>query len=499
MAKNKKLPEEENITPAEATPEKVTDDNWLDSILGTSTPSAELGVDELAVTAAGLTHPDDLELEKILAEDWDSVPDEGVEEEVEQTSFLEQTQYFAPVTEEDLQQEVAQQEIIETPEEPVVQEEVPAEKEKAYKRPKKKGSYGFLGLPHILSTFAWILIIVIVGVTLGRAIWLGVSDVMAFGKDSISASVTITEEDDIDAISQKLADAGLIRYPGLFKLFATLTEKDQDISTGTFTLHSGLDYNALIRNMGTFAPARVEVRVTIPEGYNCAQIFKLLEEKGVCSVEDLEQWAADGELREYWFLEGVERGSKYCLEGYLFPDTYFFYTNDSPKRALEKMLNGFNSRFTSRMKEQYEVIKQRTNMSLHQIITLASMVEKETAHATESYDISAVYHNRLRNAASFPYLDCDATIYYAIGDYFGTHGTLTIADMETQSPYNTSWRGGRTGLPIGPIANPGSSSIEAALSPSDNGYFYYVYNPSSGRHIFARTLAEHNANVSRVG
>jgi UPF0755 protein len=251
--------------------------------------------------------------------------------------------------------------------------------------------------------------------------------------------------------------------------------------------------------MGTFAPAREEIRVTIPEGYNCAQIFRLLEEKGVCSVEDLENWAAEGDLREYWFLEGVERGSKYCLEGYLFPDTYFFYTNDTPKRALEKMLNGFNSRFTSRMQEKYEAIKTRTGLTLHQLITLASMVEKETAHSSESYDIAAVYHNRLRNAASFPYLDCDATIYYAIGDYFGEHGPLTFADMEIDSPYNTSWRGGRRGLPIGPIANPGADSIEAALAPSDNSYYYYVYNPSSGRHIFARTLAEHNANVSRVG
>ena len=162
MAKDKKLPNEENINHAETAPESVNDENWLDNILGTSTPSAELGVDELAVTAAGLTHPDDLELEKILAEDWDSVPDEGAEE-VEQTSFLEQTQYFAPVTEEDLQQEVAQQEILEPEEEPQVQEEeLPVEKEKPFMRPKKKGSYGFFGLPHVLSTFAWLLIIVIV-------------------------------------------------------------------------------------------------------------------------------------------------------------------------------------------------------------------------------------------------------------------------------------------------------------------------------------------------
>ena len=498
MDKEKKLPQEETL---DTKPEATTDDNWLDSILGTSTPSAELGPDELAVSAAGLTHPDDLELEKILAEDWDSVPDE---EEMEQTSFLDQTQYFEPVTEEALQREVAQeQEAAEEAEpEPEVQEqEAPDKREKLFKRPKNKEAYGFFGLPHVLSTLAWLLIIVVVGVTLGRAIWLGVSDVMAFGKENLSVSITITEEDNIDTISQKLADAGIIRYPGLFKLFATLTEKDQDISVGTFTLSSSLDYNALIRNMRTYGPAREEITVTIPEGYNCAQIFKLLEEKGVCSAAELEQYAASGELREYWFLDGVERGSKYCLEGYLFPDTYFFYTNDTPRHALEKMLNGFDSRFTNRMKEKYKELLANSSLklSLHQVITLASMIEKETVHPNESYDISAVYHNRLKNSASFPYLDCDATIYYAIGDYFGTHGPLTIEDMETDSPYNTSWRGGHTGLPIGPICNPGASSIDAALSPNRNGYFYYVYDPSSGKHLFANTLYEHNINVSKVG
>ena len=105
--------------------------------------------------------------------------------------------------------------------------------------------------------------------------------------------------------------------------------------------------------MGSYAPTRTEVVITIPEGYTCAQIFKLLEEKGVCSVAELEEYAANGDLGSYWFLEGVKRGSKYCLEGYLFPDTYRFYTNDTPRNALRKLLNGFDSRFTSVIKEKY--------------------------------------------------------------------------------------------------------------------------------------------------
>lgn len=488
MAKDKKMPENENLNP-----EVNTEENWLDNILGAETPSAELGPDELAVSAAGLTHPDDLELEKILAENWDeeAAPSEP---DPDQISFLEETQKFQTVEDTPIQDE------------PKVQEEVPEEaptKTPAQnQRPVKKSSYGFFGIPHLLSTVAWLLIILVIGVTLGRGLWLAASDVLAFGKESQAVTITINEEDDIDAIAQKLGDAGLVRYPELFKLFATLTGKEDRISTGTFTLNTMLDYNALVRNMGTFAPAREEITVTIPEGYTCAQIFALLESKGVCTVEKLEEHAANGELREYWFLEGVERGDKYCLEGYLFPDTYFFYTNSSPKQALEKMLNGFNSRFSATMREKLDTIKERTGLSLtvHQVVTIASMVEKETANRTESYTISSVIHNRLRNSASYPFLNIDATLIYALGGNIdpetGKTKPLTYADLEMDNPYNTyKYRG----LPPGPISNPGKNSLDAALSPDSTGYYYYVYDPGLSAHRFSSSLSEHEYWVNRIG
>ena len=251
--------------------------------------------------------------------------------------------------------------------------------------------------------------------------------------------------------------------------------------------------------MGSYAAPRKEIEVTIPEGYNCAQIFALLEKKGVCTVAELEEFAANGDLGNYWFLEGVPRGTKYCLEGYLFPDTYRFYTNDTPRNALRKLLNGFEYRFTSRMKEKFEDMQKngKLKLTMHQVITLASIIEKESANPNESYDISGVFHNRLKNPGSFPFLDSDATVHYAIGDYFGTHGSLTYADLQIDSPYNT--RGVRIGLPIGPIANPGSNSIYAALAPTSHNYYYFVYSPRAGKHLLARTLAEHNANISKVG
>ena len=474
--------------------------DWLDEILGANDTAKELTGDELAMAAAGLTSPEDAELEKILAEDWDSVPDANSSPLPDQLSF-DETQAFIPPE--------AQEGAAEAPAEPG---SVPTGKKS---RPARKKGYGLFAIPHLASALIWLSITVIIGVTLGRAFWAVCTDLMAFGKESVRITITITEEDlnDPEAIAKKLGDAGLVKYPDLFELFYRFklnnTNKDRDedkqvqtlITTGTFTLNSANDYNAMVKAMGAYEAAREEIEITIPEGYTCAQIFALLEKKGVCSVEELEEYAANGDLGNYWFLEGVPRGTKYCLEGYLFPDTYRFYTNDNPRSALRKLLNGFEYRFTDRMKEKFEAMQKngKVKLTMHQVITLASMIEKETANRNESYDISAVYHNRLANASAFPYLDCDATVYYAIGDYFGTHGPLTVADLSVKSDYNTSWRGGHTGLPAGPIANPGSNSIDAALAPSDVNYYYYVYNPSTGKHLFAKTLNEHNANVSKVG
>ena len=137
-----------------------------------------------------------------------------------------------------------------------------------------------------------------------------------------TVTITITSDDDIDDIADKLEKVGLIRYPSLFKLYADLAVDDGEISTGTFTLNTLYDYHALVGQMSARSSARAIVEdVLIPEGYSCRQIFQRLEDRGICTVAELEEYAANGDLGDYWFLEGIERGDKYCLEGYLFPDT----------------------------------------------------------------------------------------------------------------------------------------------------------------------------------
>lgn len=431
------------------------------------------------------------ELEQILAEDWDNI---ALPEEL---------------PEDILPQEEVKNEVEPAPERKP--EPKPKERPVQKGRPKKKDVYGLLGIPHILSTVIWLALIVAIGVSLGRTLWVCCADVMAFGKEDQKVTITVTPDDTIDTISKKLGQANLVRYPQLFKFFAQITGKDDDIGVGTFTLNSQLDYNAMINAMYYYGESRGVVDIMFPEGINCAQIFKLLEEKEVCSVAELEEYAASGELKNYWFLEGVVRGDKYCLEGYLAPDTYEFYKNDTPRRVLEKFLNEFDSRFTDKMKEDFTRMQTRyaeklrnagfsasyieeNTLTLHQVITLSSVVQKEAASDGECYDIASVFYNRLADPSILS-LGADATVYYAIGDYFGEIEELTAEHLAVDSPYNTRKN---QGIPPGPICNTGVHALYAALEPNDTNYKYFVYDRNASAHRFAQTESEHNKNVAEL-
>ena len=372
------------------------------------------------------------------------------------------------------------------------------------RRPKRKAEYRLLGLPQLLATAVWLAMVLIIGVTLGRVMWVCAADVLAFGREAKEVSVTITKEDTLDTIIDKLEDNGLIHYPWLFQIYADLSGAEEDIVPGTFTLNTTYDYHALVNEMSSSASKREEVVVQIPEGYSCRQIFQLLEDKGVATVEELEEYAIEGDLGEYWFLEGVERGTKYCLEGFLFPDTYNFYTNGGAKHALRKLLNGFENQFNQDLQDQIITLnnllaeKMRANgnsdefvvenmFTVRDVITVASLIEKEAAHNLESPNIASVIYNRLFSWGNTPrYLNIDAAIVYALDG----KTDLTTEDLQVDSPYNTYTH---TGLTPGPITNPGMASIKAALNPADTGYFYYVLNPETGEHIFSKTYDDHVA------
>ena len=472
-------------------------DNWLDEILGKTNETDAIGPDEQAIFDAPLTHPDDLELERIvqetMAENWGS---EETNMETEPQAPAEQTQFFSTRDVQARQTPKAKEKrTAPKRDKKINMQEIESAIEKI--RPKMKKGYGLLGIPHILATMIWLAIIVTIGVTLGRTLWVCAADVLAFGRDRQEIILDIEETDDLDTISQKLGDAGLVKYPGLFKLFVELTGKEDNIEAGRFTLNTIYDYNAMVNAMSNFASGREEVEITIPEGYTCAQIFALLEEKGVCSAWELEEYAANGELDDYWFLEGVQRGHKYCLEGYMFPDTYRFYTQDKPKRVIEKFLDDFDYRFSDRMQQKLVALNESSSylkMDIRQIVIMASIIEKESAGVQESYTISSVFYNRLRNPASFPFLNSDATLDYDIYTYRAKE--FWDEDKVNSSPYNTRTQ---RGLPAGAICNPGLDSLDAALDPEDTDYFYFVYDKTAGYSLFSKTLSEHNAKARKLG
>ena len=554
-------------------PQQPNEDDWFGAFLSSPPLGEELGPDEQAINAAGLTHPDDLELERIIqeAKELDGYTEEELTttQEPEEAFPQQEVTDNLPVLAEDVlclepvdselptdifprdadipadlfaaEPSLAQELPEESPVEeqivvpPVILDELPAEEiapqppkrvrakaspEPVKKiRPKHKKGYGLLGIPHILSTVIWLAIVLLIGISLGRTLWVCAADVLAFGREDRTYSVTIEASDDMESIAQKLKEKGLIKYPQLFKLYADLTKAEEDIEPGTYSLNSLYDYHALVKSMNNFSSAREVVEVVIPEGYTCAQIFALLEEKGVCSAAELEAYAAEGEIKDYWFLADTPRGDKYSLEGYLFPDTYQFYVGDSAGRVIGKLLGdnvgGFEVRFTDLMQEKLTELNTRLSkmmkangydqayidahqMTIRDVVIVASMIEEETT-GSDQHDISSVIYNRLTNAGKHPYLNIDATIIYALGGNVdpetGKVKALTAEDLNLDSPYNTYLY---KGMIPGPITNPGIASLLAALDPNDTDYYFYVYNPDTGKHMFAKTAAEHDKNVAYV-
>ena len=237
-----------------------------------------------------------------------------------------------------------------------------------------------------------------------------------------------------------------------------------------------MDYHALINSMSSSSGSRMTTEVMIPEGYTIDQIFALLEEKGVSTVETLQKVAANYDYK-FDFLKGVRPlGDYHRLEGYLFPDTYQFYMGGGESAAvqvLNKMLLRLDELFTDELRAQTEEM----GYTFHEMLTIASLIEKET-DGDDQRTISSVIYNRLdsNEAGTNGYLQIDATLVYINGG-----STPTEADKSIDSPYNTYLY---PGLPEGPIANPGMAALYAAVNPESTKYFYYALGDDNSHHFF---------------
>ena len=510
----------EEPTQVVSVPAEAPAEGWFDGVMG----SAQVGANEMASQSTGMFDPADFEVEQIIRETKAMEAREAAVQQPAPEVSQEPVQeiaggaFFAPAedllnVEEEQPQVAADEELVQE----VVEEteELPAVEKK--RRPRRKKGDGLFGIPHLLSTAVWVFIVLAVGVSLGRVLWVCCTDVLAFGKNTKEAVITIQKNDDMEDVARKLYKAGMIEYPELFLMYMSFSDSEMP-EEGVHQLKPMIyDYHAIKTALEPKTAARGIVEVVIPEGYTCAQIFALLEEKGVCTATELELYAENGDLNDYWFLEGVERGHKYCLEGYLFPDTYQFYKGHDPELVLEKMLDNFEYRFTDIMKDKIDTLNgylakalrargydeayiKEHAFTIREVVTVASMIERETANGSESYEIASVIYNRLTNPGNFPFLQIDATVIYGMGGSridpaTGESLPLTKADLERDTPYNSYTR---KGLIPGPISNPGRNSLNAALDPNETSYYYYVYDPSQGAHLFATTEAAHEQNKDRV-
>jgi len=275
--------------------------------------------------------------------------------------------------------------------------------------------------------------------------------------------------------AKKLEAAGLVRSALAVTLWARWKGVDRQIQHGAYQFDAAAPPPVLVEKMRT-GEAMV-MRVTLPEGATMRDLAAALERAGLGEAGKFLALARDPSFAQ---TLGVAAGS---LEGYLYPDTYAFSPLDPPEKILAAFVAQFRKVFTADMASDAE----KQGFSVHQIVTLASVVEKETGRPEERPLIAAVFRNRLK--LGMP-LQADPTVIYGIESF---NGNLTKKDLETPTAYNTYTT---AGLPPGPIANPGRPSLAAALHPADVPYLYFVAR-EDGTHIFNTSLAEHNRAVNR--
>lgn len=322
--------------------------------------------------------------------------------------------------------------------------------------------------------------------------------------DAIPIEVTIPPSSSASSIARILYGAcgaeneGLINNTAVFKVYVDFVGKANTMKAGTYVLSKNMSIKQIVDVICEGNPPKQTVKFTIPEGYSIRDIASVLMSKGLITAEDaLYEVCRSGQpFRNFSFVDTVAESSQsggrdYVLEGYLFPDTYEVYVDSSVESILTRMLNRFNEIFT----QEYITRAAELGMSIDQVVTLASLIEREAQAANDFSKVSAVFHNRLKQ--NMPLQSCASLSYVLKVNKY----TFTESELATDSPYNTYKN---SGLPIGPVGNPGKAAIVAALYPNEeylgeNGYLFFCNgNPQeSNELVFSKTYEDHQKNVKK--
>jgi UPF0755 protein len=294
--------------------------------------------------------------------------------------------------------------------------------------------------------------------------------------ESGNARVTVPVGATMRLAADSLESAGVIGSARIFSFYARFRDRDRRIKAGTYILDRRASWDQIIDALEV--GRGIVLTVTIPEGWDLKTMMPVISR--VMNVPEAE---LDSAARDTTLIRrlGIPTPS---LEGYLFPETYLLPEGSAALPIVRRLVSEFERRWKPEWNAQLETL----GMTRHQVITLASIIEKEARVATERPTISAVYHNRLKRGML---LQADPTVLYALGRH---ESRVLYRHLEVKSPYNT-YR--NVGLPPGPIASPGSASIEAALFPADVPFLYFVAHPD-GHHEFRATLREHNEAVRQM-
>ena len=276
-------------------------------------------------------------------------------------------------------------------------------------------------------------------------------------------------------VAQRLYAQGLVQEVLRFKVLARIKKSDKALKAGEYQLTKAMTPQEILLALVSGKPFLY--RLTIPEGYSLVQIAEEVARQGLGRKDDMVQFVFNPESATSFGLAAQS------LEGYLFPDTYFFPKGIDKGEIVAKMVERFKDKFLP----EWHVRAKSINMTVHEVVTLASIIEKETGEPSERPIIASVFHNRLRKRMR---LESDPTVIYGIKDF---DGNITRKHLRTATPYNTYTI---RGLPPGPIANPGSEAIKAALYPAKTDYLFFV-SKKDRTHHFSTNIQEHNAAVRK--
>ena len=351
---------------------------------------------------------------------------------------------------------------------------------------------------------AWkilLVLVVLLALAAGAALLFARSEINGRTTDAEPVTVSIQQGSGVSAIAQKLKDAGVIRSAYLFRWYVGQKGTAAKLQYGDFALTPGTGYDDLITALSTYAKAET-VRVTIPEGTTAIAIAQKMEAAGLCSAEDFLKEANEGDFSAYTFWQYVpddadapDRFMK--CEGYLFPETYEFLKDDTVHNYVATFYAQFDAQITD---EMYAELKKQ-DMTLPQLITLASFVQEEAGNSQDS-NVAQVFRNRLAEGSPYPrlqsntssYIQSDADNNYLWNWVAPCYGGWENIPENIVAAYDTY---SCKGLPAGPISNPGLAAIQAALDPQpdeDAKDAYFFVTDLKGNYYYARTLSEHNAN-----